>query len=289
MSTSNNPFLTHTESNAVPGPEPPTGTLIPSLVEPDTEALNEELPPAYTLAPDPEQGEASIEFGPRRPFQQAPQPVQPPQYLTPTSESDSSGRFIGHGRSKSHSRTNREQQSFLQQLIGWRDSGPSRRPSSADDSTRSDVFTYPGNRRPDQSQAASTVSRFLPPPLPPRDAATSSLSLPSSTTNNTGISEFARDFYAAGAATDLVPAEPGSSIESSSSSRYAPPPGQPPPPVPPKPSQGVPDDGRPTKTAVPGHPLLHNDQILVYPAGHVCDKCESATLCFFLPSCSDNT
>jgi hypothetical protein len=28
---------------------------------------------------------------------------------------------------------------------------------------------------------------------------------------------------------------------------------------------GFPDDGRPTHTPVPGHPLLHNGEMLVYP------------------------
>jgi hypothetical protein len=35
----------------------------------------------------------------------------------------------------------------------------------------------------------------------------------------------------------------------------------------------IPDDGRPTQTPVPGHPLLRDNKILVYPAGYECDKC----------------
>jgi hypothetical protein len=37
----------------------------------------------------------------------------------------------------------------------------------------------------------------------------------------------------------------------------------------------VPDDGRPTRIPVPGHPLLHQGQVLVYPANYECQKCTS--------------
>jgi hypothetical protein len=35
-----------------------------------------------------------------------------------------------------------------------------------------------------------------------------------------------------------------------------------------------PNDGKPTSTAFPGHPLLRYSQVLVYPVGFKCDKCE---------------
>lgn len=72
------------------------------------------------------------------------------------------------------------------------------------------------------------------------------------------LSDFARDFYAtAGRA-----------------SRPAGVPHQPP--LNPSQSQNpFPDDGRPTRTPVPGHPLLNNGKTLVYTMGYECDKCPS--------------
>ena len=65
---------------------------------------------------------------------------------------------------------------------------------------------------------------------------------------------------------------------------YAPPsgpPGQVHQPLPPRaastpprsPPSTVPDDGSPTRTPVPGHPLLRNGNLLVYPRDHLCVKC----------------
>ncbi|KAJ7690885.1 hypothetical protein B0H17DRAFT_935518 [Mycena rosella] len=44
------------------------------------------------------------------------------------------------------------------------------------------------------------------------------------------------------------------------------------PPLPPSPS-GPPDDGRPTRKPVPGHPLLRTGSILVWPLHFKCAKC----------------
>jgi hypothetical protein len=275
----NNPFLT--ESSTPPQFSknlPPD----PSDAESDNAALSEELPPAYTPTPDPEQGESSVEFGPRRPFQQAPPPVQQ-QLLSPHTTTT---RSSSHGRSQSHSRTNREQQTFLGLLTGH----PSSTEQVAAGTTRSEVFTYPGNRRQAQQPALASIpvpvvtesrSARIPAP-PPRHptSSPSSTSLSSSTgSNRSGISDFARDFYAAGPASNLI--EPESSASTPPQPRYAPPPGAPPPPRNNTTQQGIPDDGRPTKTAVPGHPLLKDDQILIYPAGHMCEKCEYLSLCVF--------
>lgn len=54
--------------------------------EDDGDALNEELPPAYTPGPSVYEGEQTVELGPARPFQPSRQP--PPQnvnagYLSP--------------------------------------------------------------------------------------------------------------------------------------------------------------------------------------------------------------
>ena len=79
------------------------------------------------------------------------------------------------------------------------------------------------------------------------------------------LSDFARDFYAAGdgpsrSAQDLPHRTP---------------------PQQPQTQNSVPDDGRPTRTPVPGHPLLNNGKTLVYPAGYECYKCLSRPLSLF--------
>ena len=60
--------LSQTIYQPPPGP-PPSGP--PAHVVLDA-AIAEELPPAYTPTADPRQGETSVKFGPRRPFQTAP-------------------------------------------------------------------------------------------------------------------------------------------------------------------------------------------------------------------------
>lgn len=68
------------------------------------------------------------------------------------------------------------------------------------------------------------------------------------------LSDFARDFYAAGGS-------PSRSVESLPQPRQ------------PQAQNSIPDDGRPTRTPVPGRPLLNNGKTLVYPAGYECHKC----------------
>lgn len=76
-----------------------------------------------------------------------------------------------------------------------------------------------------------------PPSLPPRPVS----------------SDFARDFYAAGSGSgSSSSATPGPSSAPSS-----------------------PTDARPTQSPTPGHPLLRDGRLLVYPKGFVCDKCTS--------------
>ncbi|KAF9646514.1 hypothetical protein BDM02DRAFT_3188791 [Thelephora ganbajun] len=75
------------------------------------------------------------------------------------------------------------------------------------------------------------------------------------------LSDFARDFYAAG----------GGLSRSAESLPH-----QPPPPQPQSQTQNsIPDDGKPTRTPVPGHPLLNNGKTLVYLTGYECYKCHN--------------
>lgn len=85
------------------------------------------------------------------------------------------------------------------------------------------------------------------------------------------LSDFARDFYAAGD-------RESRSAESLSQSLPRSPPRHP------QSQNSIPDDGRPTRTPVPGHPLLNNGKTLVYPAGYECSKCMSTSP--LLTSCS---
>jgi hypothetical protein len=336
--TRNNPFLTPNVAASSPQPSSPVviGPVasIPNRdPDPDVLGLSEDAPPAYTIAADVRHGESTLEVGPRRPFQPAPQP--PRQHLSP--DSVPGGRSHSHERSQSHSRT--EQPSFWQQLATLALSDrPPRRPSSAgppvtssSGTARSDWLAFPGQQ---VSSNSNNSSRIVPVP-PPRHPSSSSLGS-SPRTRARATSEFARDFYATGPATGLgnrdaplpdlpadasssdtlYPPPPGrppvasSSIEREVSSThlsstpahtgttsefaldfyaadpalipldtgstYAPPPG--PPPSTASGSNGIPDDGKPTRTPVPGHPLLKDNQVLVYPAGHNCEKCELSHL-----------
>lgn len=212
-----------------------------------SDLLNEELPPAYTPAPNVYEGEATLEVGPRRPFQQ---PVQPPQ-----------------------------QQNYGPSQFPPPSWGIPPQPTGA-----SSWSAFPGQRR----QELYTTP--APPPVHPD---LTGIRRPSSTSNAPPgpLSDFARDFYAAsgtdsglygGASSRYQNEDSDVSSPSSSSGRYAPPPGVPPnrpgkslPATPTSPTQdGIPNDGRPTDRPVPGHPLLRHGKVLVYPTGFECQKCE---------------
>jgi hypothetical protein len=50
----------------------------------------------------------------------------------------------------------------------------------------------------------------------------------------------------------------------------------------PTPPRDVPDDGSPTRTPAPGHPLLNNGQLLVYPnKDYICVKCQCIRILSF--------
>jgi hypothetical protein len=199
-------------------------------------------PPAYSPGPDHYVGESTVEHGPYRPFRAAPPPVQ---HLAAHVDDAGEVAYVDarHGGSPG-------------------------------------VWT-PGGRP------------TLPPP-PPRHPSSPGRIL--SPTRARPLSDFAADFFAAGTG------EPPSSSGAGSDSLYAPPSGPPPerPMLGPShhrsasqgaqsssssyfptnglPGSDTPDDGRPTRIPVPGHPLLNAGRILVYPAGHECHKCASHRL-----------
>ncbi|KZT36875.1 hypothetical protein SISSUDRAFT_1049288 [Sistotremastrum suecicum HHB10207 ss-3] len=204
--------------------------------EADGDALNEELPPAYTPGPDVFEGEQSIDFGPARPFQPPPRP--PPQsmgYLSPNPTGYMSPQ--GTGRS-----------------------GYAPPP-------------MPPPQHPSRTGGSlSSSSGYLPPPGRP---STSNSQRPLSATSSS-----------------LYAPPPGAPLAASSSSPnpiYAPPPGLPPS----RPAESSPsssratndqNDGRPTTNPQPGHPLLRNGKVLVYPAGYTCHKCNNTGYKSFDPT-----
>lgn len=218
--------------------------------DPGHDPLNEELPPAYTPAADVSQGETTIEYGPRRPFQPV---VQPP---------------------------------MVTQQNGWpmvsQPTGPS-------------WSQYPGfSLRPGmipQIPPAPPVSRsqFIRPPQHPlftgmsNTAQYTSPPMSAPPIPSRPVSDFARDFYSAGANADMtllggpvsqyVPT-PGPSNDGAPATQSSPSPGGPSARLENTTSHQIPNDGSPTKTPVPGHPLLRDGKILVYPQDFECKKCK---------------
>ncbi|KAG5715329.1 hypothetical protein E4T56_gene17189, partial [Termitomyces sp. T112] len=204
-SSTNNPFRSHaasSPSNAAPS---------------DSGALDEELPPAYTLTPDVQHGESTVQYGPQRPFQAAPPPVQ--LHSRPTLQSTPTITV-----QPPHT------PSVLQQIRNTIT-------SAIDDvSTGSSWSTYPGRPMSGYDVGSSTNA----PPLPPRPASTSS------------VSDFARDFYAAGPGSADTQ-QPHASTSASAST----------------PISSV----APTTTPTPGRVLLRDGKMLVYPKDFLCHKC----------------
>ncbi|KAH9951086.1 hypothetical protein B0H21DRAFT_874625 [Amylocystis lapponica] len=94
-STSPSPPPEDLPSLSGPGPTP---TPAPTSSRPESEEdiLLEELPPAYTPAPDVGHGEATIEVGPRRPFLPAQQPPhQVPHFMSPAPTGWQAPQFSG--------------------------------------------------------------------------------------------------------------------------------------------------------------------------------------------------
>ncbi|KAJ7050714.1 hypothetical protein C8F01DRAFT_1067523 [Mycena amicta] len=195
--------------------------------------LSEDLPPAYTAGPDVRQGEATLEVGPARPFQQAPRiqiqrPAQTQYAPPPTSPSlweQITGPILSNLQSAAF--PGHDPQYRYQPL-------PSNPPPSS-----------PSVRTP-----APQLSEFA------RDFYATTNVPPNAFSDVSGA-------RASSAPPATYPPPPLPRRPSSES--YQPPSSRPP--------NTIPDDGRPTTTPVAGHPLLLNGKMLVYPAGHECHKC----------------
>ncbi|KAI9571995.1 hypothetical protein HD554DRAFT_2071109 [Boletus coccyginus] len=207
---------------------------------PETDNIDDGPPPPYTPAANP--GEETVGLGPRRPFQQ-PSPL-PSSSLHPYSEP------------RPHS--------------NWQ--SPYIQPSPTGPGSNSGLYVQPApwqtrqQYHQRQQPSGGLLGALFDTVRDIADVVSGAHDerLTASRTANAGA-------YAAPYA--------------SSNSLYAPPPGPPPvhPPLPPRaastpprsPPSTVPDDGSPTRTPVPGHPLLRDGKLLVYPKDHLCVKCKN--------------
>lgn len=268
--TSRNPFR---NLIAISTPSPPPVPVVrqpePEQPPPSIDAEDDDLPPPYTPTALPTRGEETVESGPRRPFLEPPSTSERPRTSGWTAPNSA-------GRSSSNS------------------SSTPRRPSSA---AASSSRTGGRSSNRDQDEPYARPSGPTPASRPPDRHQRQARSAPPPT------SDFARDFYAVGPYEEPVaessssayahrnrPSEPAYAPPATrpppqqSSSRYQPPRGPPPSSRRNNDDDDVPDDGKPTKRPITGHPYLRNGQTLVYPAGHECDKCE---ICCF--SCHDRS
>lgn len=282
-------------------------TSAPSLRDQLTQEDLEE-PPAYTPRPDAYTGETTVEYGPSRPFQ--PAPTQPRQSNSswisgPASPPPQSGqRSPGSLMSLINQITGEITTQLNTAMNSAAAARNAARASSQPTGSNGQWNSYPGQRGhlaspppqhpayPLQHSSSSSLhpppnlpprSNLLsPPPLPPRHPSSSATNLTRPISNSVTpplpprrhSSEFARDFYAAGPLEAVSNPDIGSASGSEAGVRHTRSVSE---------SRGSSsrngaavdsggDDGRPTTTPKPGHPLLHNGKLLVYPKGYECNK-----------------
>ncbi|KAG6874679.1 hypothetical protein C0993_012650, partial [Termitomyces sp. T159_Od127] len=208
-------------------------------------------------------GESTVQYGPRRPFQTAPAVQRPPHIAIPARPTPSHAQTA-------HAQPLTPTQSLFRQI---RDSITSVVDDAASQSRprpSSSWTSYPGARASgswyNQGPGPTSPSPHAP-PLPPRPA-TANPPSPESP-----ISDFAREFYAAGSGNVNETQHQRRSSASSSASASA----------------SV--SHAPTSTPTPGRPLLRDGKLLVYPKGYVCRKCTfpvSSLLSITHPSTGSN-
>ncbi|EIM79302.1 uncharacterized protein STEHIDRAFT_173171 [Stereum hirsutum FP-91666 SS1] len=182
---------------APPSGPPPSDThsnLPPNLDEGGSGGLDEELPPAYSAAPDPSIGETTVELGPRRPFQRAPelpgqgvgwQPqIQPRRTPQPQSHSQRlahqpTGSLSSSGRIAPPSHPLRSDSNIPLALLNSSSSSSAAGGGRSNNNSLAPP-TLPARQR---SHSAGAGSRPTRPPISPPEGE---------------LSEFAREFYAAG-------------------------------------------------------------------------------------------
>jgi hypothetical protein len=262
-----------TEMTPAPPPHPQSTSTLTSPTSHRRDILDDptedELPPAYTPNADVRSGETTVEYGPTRPFQSAPpRPAPHTPHLHPNATGSSSF--------SSSYRRNGRRGGLLSQLANQLQDLTLRTVSPQPTGASS---LYPPPSRPPPVPSAGYPGQqhriYAPPagpPPPPRPAQQNTSSV---TTPEGATSDFARDFYAAGADVNVeggLPSESTGGAVANTSAAGAGATG----------GGGVVAPGKPTTTPTPGHPYLHDNMLLVYPKGFECDKCAYNVLYSFV-------
>ena len=223
--------------------------ISPHMIQPEDDSLGleEEMPPAYTPSADVYHGESTVEVGPRRPFQPPPRPTHRPSYSTPHSLSESTS-------SRSQPQLQPRPQSQPQQ--------PPWIPTSSSGSSSWSINTYPGQRY--ERRGGGLVGALVDTVREVVDAVSSAHDqmrvLPQAHTSAYPASYSQSSSSVGSHNTSSHHGSQGQASAASSAQHLS--------------QNQIADDGSPTNTPVPGHPLLNHGNILIYPnKDYFCAKC----------------
>ncbi|KIJ65403.1 hypothetical protein HYDPIDRAFT_174870 [Hydnomerulius pinastri MD-312] len=217
---------------------------------PAIERIDDDLPPAYTPSADPTLGEATVELGPRRPFQDplrhpssspyaptGPQQQQPQWHQPPgqSYHSQSQSRHPAWQLQPQTSQASWQTQRFPSSFGGQRSGGGLL--GALFDTVR-DVVEVVSGAHEERMIAAQRAS-------------------------------------GAAYATPYTPGQAPYGSPQSRAVRGQSPTGNGRSSAPPRSPPSVPDDGSPTRMPVPGHPLLRDGNLIVYPKDYLCVKCRN--------------
>lgn len=230
-----------------------------------------EPPPAYTPSADMYQGEATVEYGPARPFQPAPPPLALPAYLSPHPTGGSyfvAPQFTGPTQAPIRPSVTGNWSNYPGQGGQGAFGPPPRHPSTRGRAGEPRIRTA---ERP-LSEFARDFYTTTPEDGSTRRGPSPARSNGSSGPEDAGPEHFERAGPPPAPRTNFAPPSgPPPSIPNppaaASSSSYAPPSGPPPPPR-------DADASNPTTVPTPGRPLLNKGRVLIYPSGHECRKCK---------------
>lgn len=247
MSSTNHYAPAHSSQLAAESPSAfQYGSAQPQATDPI--GLEEEMPPAYTPSADTYHGETTVESGPRRPFQQQPRPshsTHRPSHSYSSSHSHSSHTTSSSSNSQPLSLSQQHPQQPLRTVPStWtmHTTGQQYQPRRGGGL----VGTLVGTVR-DAIDAVSSLHDEQMRTMQQSQAR--AYASPHSTSSSSRITQ-----------NTSTPSYQGGQV-----------------PVFGVPSaQQIPDDGSPTRTPAPGHPLLNNGHLLVYPnKDYICIKCKN--------------
>ncbi|KAF9266883.1 hypothetical protein L218DRAFT_955985 [Marasmius fiardii PR-910] len=235
--------------------------------------IPEDDPPAYTPGPDVRHGEATVEYGPSRPFQPPPQPPSQQPPISQQRPPQHPGWPAVQNHAPPPSRPS-QAPTLLQQITGNLADRLNNLSTGGGSYNYNRYQGFPGNFGSPSPAGYPPPSGPPPGHLPPQNITPSQQYPPPShspLSHPSPVSDFSRDFYAAGAGPNPQSNQGDAALSTASadSSATTGPSGQ----------QSTPsasaNDGRPTQIPTPGHPLLNDGKLLVYPAGFVCKKCHN--------------